>query len=44
LKDFATSVSSVEQGIISVFRLSIEATTDRRKSKLVGRNERAEML
>jgi hypothetical protein len=44
LNDFATSVSSVEHGVISVLRISIEATTDRRKFKLVGRNERAKML
>jgi hypothetical protein len=44
LKDFATSVSRVELGVISVLRISIEATTDRRKFKLAGRNERAKML
>jgi hypothetical protein len=34
----------VEHGVISVLRISIAATTDRRKFKLVGRNERAKML
>jgi hypothetical protein len=40
--DTATNtVSRVEHGVISVLHISIEATTDRRKFKLVGRNERA---
>ena len=34
----------VEHAVISVLRISIEATTDHRKFKLAGRNERAKMF
>jgi hypothetical protein len=44
LKDLATSMVRVEHGVISVLPIAIEATTDRRTFKLVGRNERAKML